>query len=391
MLEKIENKLKNNPFYKILDIDYFWYYTEFTDEELLKIVNFIYENTEEFKKKTISDINLNKAIKDIDSFYESIPNNTYEILQNVDGPERYMYKPYVLKKNLQSHKSAWLRQTLKKELGITASLVDDPKNKTFKIKYTRTPSKETLKKVEALRQTVLTDEAWQEMYKEQVKLGKQDKKKQEELQSLMNKYKEEKLSYRERCINKQAKIARWERVLNAIDIEVNLREYEKENNCHIRRQAIDSSSWDWENYKFNQDENGFINNAFILRKNIPYRLVDIKNHNSIGNMVSYPVAYLKPMCPDYYIYAYFSDDEKDPFVSTGKGYSKEELTYKVLLVEDMPIKNEKKVSRDFRDVYYVNDESSLEEIEEEKTEEDIIDEIQEDTGLSFDDIDLEEE
>ena len=70
----------------------------------------------------------------------------------------------------------------------------------------------------------------------------------------------------------------------------------------------------------------------------------------------------------------------------------EELTFQVLLVDDIPITNEKKVTKDFRDVFYVTDDSFLEEVEEVEAIEDAIDELQEEEeeGLSFDDIDLEE-
>lgn len=392
MLKTIENKLTSNPFYKLNEIDYFWYYTNYTDNELLEIVNFIYDKIDKFQAEPISDLNLNRSIKAIEDFYSNIPEKTYYVMDKIEGVERFVFKKGSLKKTIQSNKSKWLREILKEELNIKGSLVDDPKNNTFKIKYKGNPSEKTLAKVEELRKTVLTDEKWQEMYKKQKKAEKQDKKNWKQLTELMETYKEEKTKYRQKCISKQAKISRWERVLYAIDIEANLRTYEKENNCHIRRTPISSKAKEWKNFKFNQDENGIINNAFIIRKNIPYQLLDIRMHDSIGNMISYPVAYLKPMCPSHYSYIYFSENEVDPFIITSKGYSREELNFQILLVDNMPITNEKKVTKDFRDVFYVTDDSYLEEIEEIESEEDFIDEIQEDKeeGLSFDDIDLEE-
>jgi len=356
-----KERIDNTNSYELLDIDYFYFYEKFDNQYLDYIISYINYNIDEIKKEEISKKDLDNAIKNIDEFVKSLPNGTYTESPRGNGPERYNFKIHELKYNGKRNRTNWVKSIIKTKLDIKVKVIDKEDEGTFDLKFYGKVSDYKKEKIEELRKTIITDEE----YKKRIKNSKTDKRRavifENKKNKLMNEYHKQKLNYRSRCIEKATRIERWERLIWVINIEKYLREYESQNNLHIIRNPISSNDKFWENYKINAKD-GLINNVFIIKNHLPYRVVKLKEKTPINTTNTFTKAVLKKYPYDEYEGIYHINKANDNLINIAKTYSFEPLEF-FLLLSDTNLNDENiNLSKDIRDIEFIND---LEDIKDE--------------------------
>lgn len=381
-----KSRIDNTNTYELLDIDYFYFYEQFDDNYLDYIISYIEYNINELKKIEVDRTELDESIREIEEFVENLPKGLYTETPRSTGPERYNFKIHELKYNGKRNRVNWVKSVIKSNVGIKVKVVDKEDEGTFDLKYLGKVSDIKKQRVEELRKTIITDEE----YKKRIEENNRDKRRAVRLDKkkdrLFKKYLQNYNKYRKESINKATKIERWERLIWVINIEKYLRNYERENDLHIIRKPISSNDAFWNNYKINSI-NGIVNNVFVLKDNVPYRLVELKEKTPMNSDYIFSKAVLKKYPDDEYegIYHIYSNNDMN---KTFNSYSYEALNL-FFLLSDTNLNNEQyNRSKDIRDFEFIKDLKDIKDefnIEREKEEEEDDDDFKNE-GTGFEDL-----
>lgn len=381
-----KSRIDNTNTYELLDIDYFYFYEQFDDNYLDYIISYIEYNINELKKIEINRTELDESIKEIEEFVENLPKGLYTETPRSTGPERYNFKIHELKYNGKRNRVNWVKSVIKSNVGIKVKVVDKEDEGTFDLKYLGKVSDIKKHRVEELRKTIITDEAYQkrieESNRDKRRAVRLDKKKDRLFKEYLQNYNK----YRKESINKATKIERWERLIWVINIEKYLRNYERENHLHIIRKPISSNDAFWNNYKINSI-NGIVNNVFVLKDNVPYRLIKLKEKTPMNSNYIFSKAVLKKYPDDEYegIYHIYSNNDMN---KTFNSYSYEPLNLFFLLSDTNLNDEQYDRSKDIRDFEFIKDLKDIKDefnVEREKEEEEDDDDFKIE-GTGFEDM-----
>ena len=381
-----KSRIDNTNTYELLDIDYFYFYEQFDDNYLDYIISYIEYNINELKKIEINRTELDESIKEIEEFVENLPKGLYTETPRSTGPERYNFKIHELKYNGKRNRVNWVKSVINSNIGIKVKVVDKEDEGTFDLKYLGKVSDIKKHRVEELRKTIITDEAYQkrieEANRDKRRAVRLDKKKDR----LFKKYFQNYNKYRKDSIEKATRIERWERLIWVINIEKYLRNYERENNLHIIRKPISSNDAFWNNYRINSI-NGIVNNVFVLKDNVPYRLIKLKEKTPMNSNYIFSKAVLEKYPDDEYegIYHIYSNNDMN---KTFNSYSYEPLNLFFLLSDTNLNDEQYDRSKDIRDFEFIKDLKDIKDefnIEREKEEEEDDDDFKIE-GTGFEDM-----
>lgn len=318
--------------WQLKDYDFFSFYKDFSEKELAQIVHYIEKRIETIEENPINIKKLEKAEKELEEFVlTKLDKTCYTELPRVKGPERFIVDIPNLRKNAASRRTKWLKMRMKREHGINLKINENLKKKTFSIDIDESLSDDM---IEIIEKEFLNDEIMEE-YKQKVNdfndIKKRSYELQEEYKELTEKYQEHKKKYRRKCIEKASHVERWRRIIWVIEIEMRLRHHEATHNIKINRKPVSSNSTEWKNYKLSFDENELINNVFILKNNVPYRLILLEDAKRFSGL-KYSIAYLE--VPDDEFEACFSLLKPDMMAHTNGGFIDNEISFDLLLCDD---------------------------------------------------------
>lgn len=380
-----DNRISRNPLWKILDFDRWTYYENFSDNDLDDIIEYIESKIIELNKEVISDKKLQESIDNFDKYVEeNVEHRFYKTIGRIDNPDKYIFDLKIMRDNAHTARIRSIKNRIEQKLKIKVKVSDDMENRTYHLHFKEPLTKEQKKVVEQVRKDWGTERYGAAIDKAE-KVKARSYEIQEELANLYELYYKEKLDYRRRAIKKQERIERWARIIWSINTEKRIREHERTEGLRIIRKPISNESREWKEYKINENENGLINNVFVMIGEIPYRLLLMDEQQRPRNGLKYSVAYLEVpydleyeplftgLYPDFFFY---TTHEKFPDRPT---------RFDVMLAEESDYYNNIiDVNLDVRGVeYYTPERTDAEDSDEE--------DIEESDEVTLEEIDEEEE
>lgn len=342
-----DNRISRNQPWKVLDFDYYYYYTKFSDRELMLFIHYINKKIEKIEQEKISDRALKASEKQIEDFVSTLPKETYVEILRMSGPQRYIFDFNKLKMNASQRKTKWIKRGIELKFDVKVKVSHDNKKNYFNLEYLTPVDDSTKEEINSL-----IDERYsKEVYRERIENDKEEVKMVNALierqKNLYENYLEEKKKYRQECIKKACLIERWKRLIWVIEIEKRLRDHEQQFSVKIKREPLDGDSEIWKRYKLVTDNNGLIKNAFIVINHVPYRLIYIDKGKH--RQEEYEIAYLEH--PDDSYESMYHIVEPHPFAKTWRKLFEYDMPYKVLIT-NVTDGNVFETDKDFKDFQY---------------------------------------
>lgn len=276
---EIYSKVDKRPVWELLDVDFFQFYKNYTDEQLIECKTYLLSKVKSLIDKPVATKKQNKIEKELEKYLkENAPEKYYLYVPSKKGIRRHVFKYETLENSARVRRTNHIKREIARISGVKVNIVEDLENKTFTIKYKGTVDDEKKKYINLLKRTEYNQEYFDKttQYFEDVALGKVIRDKVEEAYI---KYDNVVKEYRKQCIKHESIIERWKRLIWVIDIELRLREHEKNNNIKISRTSFTTPSDYWNKLNFKKDKFGLINNVFLLKNNVPYRVVAVEYYS----------------------------------------------------------------------------------------------------------------